>query len=138
MSGVESTYERRFLRSPELPVDIPVIGTRLGHDPKPAVLPEHSLGAEPMRRLDNGHDHSRADRAEGRNRTKQFPRWMLYAVGQELLPCLFAQGNQRVQLPVEKLGPAAYARLGDLAQPLLTMARVVNALAGTRNPPAAI
>src|SRR5487761_329960 len=133
VSGVESPYECRFLRSLELAVHILVITTALTHNSKPAVLPEHSLGAEPMRRLDNGHEHGRADRAQGRNRTEQFPSGMLFAVGEEFLPRLLAQGNQRVQLLVEKLGPAAHAGSGDLAQPLLAMARVVNALARTRN-----
>src|SRR5487761_870371 len=72
VSGVESPYECRFLRSLELAVHILVITTALTHNSKPAVLPEHSLGAEPMRRLDNGHEHGRADRAQGRNRTEQF------------------------------------------------------------------
>src|SRR5487761_106250 len=138
VSGVESSYERRLFRSLELPVHIAVIGTGLGHHPQTAVLPEHPLGAKAMRRLDNGHEHGRADRAQAWDGAKQFPRSMLFTLGEEFLPCLLAQGDQRVQLLVEKLGPVAHAGLGDLAQPFLPMARVVNTLAGTRNAPAAI
>src|SRR5215470_11347025 len=122
VSGVESSYKYGFLRSLELPVHILLIGTGLGYDSKPAVLPEHSLGAEAMRRLEDGHQHGCADGAQGRNGTEQFPRLVLFALGEEFLPCLFAQEYQCVELLVEKLGPAAHAGLGDLAEPFLAMA----------------
>src|SRR2546429_637094 len=49
-----------------------------------------------------------------------------------------AQDNQHVELLVVKLCSAAHAGLGDLAQPFLTMARMVDTLAGAGNAPAAI
>src|SRR2546429_545910 len=51
---------------------------------------------------------------------------------------LLAQDNQHVELLVVKLCSAAHAGLGDLAQPFLTMARMVDTLAGAGNAPAAI
>ena len=80
--------------------------------------------------LDNGHQRG--------NRPEQFPHLVLLALGQEFLPRLFAQANQCVEVLVVKLRPAAHASLGDLAQPFLAMARVVNILAGTGNALAAI
>ncbi len=45
---------------------------------------------------------------------------------------------QRIELLVVKLRPAAHPRFGDLRQPLGTMARCIDLLAGTRNGPTAI
>src|SRR5207249_10661971 len=63
---------------------------------------------------------------------------VLIALGKEFLPRLLAQDNQHVELLVVKLCSAAHAGLGDLAQPFLTMARMVDTLASAGNAPAAI
>src|SRR5207253_10276368 len=88
--------------------------------------------------LDNGHEHGRADRTQGRNRTEQFPSLVLLALGDEFLPRLLAQENQCVELLVVKLGPETHASLGDLAKPFLAMALVVDTLTTTWNARTAI
>ena len=135
---VQPPHRYRLLGPLELPVYIPVIGARVRHHPKAAVFPKRPLGTEAVRCLENRHQHGRADRTQGRNRAEQFPGFVFLALSEEFLSRLLAQENQCVQLLVVKLRPAAHAGLRDLAQPLVTMARVVDTLATTGNAPAAI
>src|ERR1700681_4345318 len=55
---------------------------------------------------------------------------MFLALPEQLAPHLLTQGSQRIQLLVVELRAAAYARFTDFRQPLRTMARCRDLLAG--------
>src|SRR6202042_3454216 len=136
--AVQSANRALFLDSFELPMDLTVISAALCLDAKSAVAPELSLAAETVRGLQNAQQHRGADRTKRRNLAEPFPGRMFLALCQQLPPYLLTHGPQRIQLLVVKLRPPAYSRLCDLPEPLRTMARCIDLLAGTRNGPTAI
>ena len=63
---------------------------------------------------------------------------MFSALGQQLSPHLLVQKQQRVELLVIHLGPAAHAGLDDFLEPCSAMARRVHLLASTGDGPASV
>src|SRR5271170_5180913 len=57
---------------------------------------------------------------------------------EQIPPHLLTHHPQRIELLVVKLCPPAHSRFTDLPEPLGTMARCIDLLAGTRNGPTAI
>ena len=98
-----------------------VIGTAVGLNARTAEGPHLSLGAKPMRDLQDGQQHGRLDGTGRRNLAELLPDLEFLAFLQQLAPNFPSRGSQRVQLLVVKLRPAAHPWLGDLRQPLRTM-----------------
>src|SRR6266852_1155800 len=65
--AIQSTNRDLLLRSLQLSLDGTVIGTAVCFDPKPNVRPKLSLGAKPVRCLEERDQESRPDRSEERN-----------------------------------------------------------------------
>ena len=63
---------------------------------------------------------------------------MFLALREQLPPHFLTHRPQRIELLVVKLRPPAHSRFADLPEPLGTMARCIDLLAGTRNGPTAI
>src|SRR5207237_537976 len=121
-----------------LPVDTAVIGAALGLDAKSAVRPQLPLGAETVRGLQNAKQYGGPDRTDRGNLAKPFPGLVFLALRQQLPPHFLTHHPQRIELLIVKLRPPAHSRFADLPEPLGTMARCIDLLAGTRNGSTAI
>jgi len=63
-----------------------MIGAAVHLDAKPAVSPQLSLGAEPVRGLQNAQHYCRPDRTEGRNLREPPPDLLLLALHEKIWP----------------------------------------------------
>src|ERR1039458_8020797 len=115
-----------------------MIGAAVRLDSKTAISPQLPLGTETMRCLDDRDQQRRADRTDRGDLAEQLERLVLPALGQQFAPHLLAQRPQRIELLVVELRPAAHTRLGDLAEPRGTVARRIDLLPRTSNPPASV
>src|SRR5258707_13700891 len=95
-----------------------------GFQSQSAIGPELSLGAKPMRGLDQSHRQSRANRPQGGDLPQFGSDGMLATLRQQFAPGLLAQGLQHIQLLIELLGAATGASLGDIYQALADMAGI--------------
>ena len=116
--------------SVELSFHIPVIGAAVRLDAKTAVGPQLPLGAETVRGLQNTQQYGRPDRTDRRNLAEPFPGLVFLALREQLPPHFLTQRPQRIELLVVKLRPPAHSRFRDLPEPLGTMARCIDLLAG--------
>src|SRR6266436_4397200 len=91
-----------------------------------------------MRGLQNAQQYGGPDRTDRGNLAEPFPGLVFLALRQQLPPHFLTYRPQRIELLVVKLSPPAHSRFADLPEPLGTMARCINLLAGTRNGPTAI
>src|ERR1700693_6051602 len=73
-----------------------------------------------------------------RNLAELFPGLVFLGLCQQLPPHFLTHPPQRIELLVVKLRSPAHSRFADLPEPLGTMARCIDLLAGTRNGPTAI
>ena len=69
---------------------------------------------------------------------RAFPRRVFLALTKQLAPHLLAQRPQRIELLVVELRAAMHAGFGDLRQPLGTMVRRIDLLAGAGNGPTTV
>src|SRR6266849_8308306 len=91
-----------------------------------------------MRCLEDREDERRPDRADERNLAQQFSRAVLVSLNQQITPHFLAQRPQGIELLIVELRPAAYAGFGDFTEPCGTIARRIDLLPRTRNPPASV
>src|SRR5271154_6911407 len=89
--SVQPTNGRWLLRTPELPLDVTILGAAVRLNPKPAISPQLSLGTETMWCLNQSNQQSRPDRPDERNLPQQFPHIVLLGLGEQLPPYLLAQ-----------------------------------------------
>src|SRR5450432_3132674 len=115
-----------------------VVGAAMHFDGKTAVLPERSLGPKTMRCLDQRNQQRRPNRTDRRDLAEQFARLVLLTLGQQIAPDCLAQDSQGIELLVIKFCPAKHSHLGDFREPLRTMTRRIDLLAGAWNTPTAI
>src|SRR6266404_8634187 len=91
-----------------------------------------------MRSLQDAKQHGGPNRTDRGDLAEQFPRLVFLALREQISPHLLAQTSQRIELLVVKLRPPAHSRFVDFREPLGTMARCIDLLAGTRDGPTAI
>src|ERR1700686_5016107 len=120
------------------PSTLRVIGAAVCLDANSAVSPQLPLGAETVRGLQNAKQYGRPDRANRRDLAEPSPGLVFLTLGEQITPHLLAQCSQCIQLLVVKLRPPAHSQFADLPEPLGTMARCIDLLAGARNGPTAI
>src|SRR5713226_9111882 len=83
---VQPANQYGLLGSLQLPFDIAVIGTAVGLNAQTAQGPQLSLGAKPMRGLQDAQQHGRSDRTDRRDLAEPFPRLVFPAFLQQLAP----------------------------------------------------
>jgi len=98
----------RILGALELTLDKTVLPAAVGLQSQAAVGPQLPFGAKAMGRLNQSDQQSRPNRSDRRNLAQPLHRAVLATLGQQILPYLLAQNNQRIELPVVELGSAAH------------------------------
>src|SRR5215468_5459179 len=75
-----------------------MVGAAVHLDAQTAVSPQLSLGAKPVRGLQNAQQHRRSDRTDRRNLAEPFPSPVLLALPHKLSTHFLAQRPQGIQL----------------------------------------
>src|ERR1700675_1589630 len=133
--AVEPAQRHWSLRGLQLPFHVPMIGAAVRLDGQSAVRPQLPLGAEAMRRLENGDQQGRADRSNRRNLAQQFRCLVFGALGEQLAPHLPPQRTQLWEWLLVNLRAAPPTGFADFAEPLGPVARRIHLLAGAGNRP---